>query len=110
MNTTKEIYEVLLRFRDGSVVGAHAQDLVCVSEDGKVISEQITHARPIQIGEISGLVDEAAVSGLSILQAEYDELVAKNDLLNKRILDLEAGAKDDAAKIEMLLESLEPSE
>jgi len=70
-------YEILIRWKNGTVSGIHAQDLICVYDGKELISEQVGKVRPVEadeIGEIYAAAD--ALADLSRLQSDFEKAKA----------------------------------
>ena len=69
-------YEILFRWRQEKLAGIHAQDIVCVYDDGKLISEQVTNARPVKVEELEGVYSAAQIAA-DLSQAHIDHAEEK---------------------------------
>jgi hypothetical protein len=92
-------YEVLFRWRDGELAGIHAQDLIRIYDGDKLISEQVSNARPVSVGELEGIYPAATVAAdLSALQGEFDAAkaawAAEREAYVAQIKSLTANAKE----------------
>jgi hypothetical protein len=83
---TKQIqpYELLVRWNNGVMVGAHVQFITKLIEDGTVLNERVGDAMPINVGQGKGfpLAD--------ILQAVTTDALIRGDLLEARVQELES--------------------
>lgn len=66
-------YELLFRWNDGALAGAHVQFVETIRKDGAVISQQVGHAQPISMAGEAGF---PLADVLSTVQA--DALAAKD--------------------------------
>jgi chromosome segregation ATPase len=76
-------YEVLIRWKDGKVSGAHYVEASCVLEDGKVLSEQIGMAQPIPVERVADFYPAADAL------ADVSRLCAAVKFEQSRALELE---------------------
>lgn len=113
----RHLYEVLLRFgRDGQIVGAHAQYLEGISEDGVAIQAQEGPAIPLSLVDVAdkptlkgvlGEATEALLLAKEEAERQARDLTAENqakdaniqDLINK-VDDLKAADARAASTIE----------
>ncbi|WP_448206483.1 hypothetical protein [Azospirillum sp. sgz302134] len=90
MQTTKQPYELLVRWdRNGHLAGAHVQ-FRYVTLDGSITSETLGPAQPVALGAADGfplgdILSEVQASALADLEAARAELAAiRKELENLR--------------------------
>lgn len=100
-----EIYEILVRYEQGGVKGAHARDVerLVDSDTGDVVHERVEPARAVTLDELATLVAnehaecltqlEAAKSEITTLQQDVEasnEAVSERDSALAKVAELEA--------------------
>lgn len=108
MQTTKTPDELLIRWRDGKISGAHVRWLYAITDGGNVVSEQSGSAEPVSIsddgtgfpiadilphvesGAIERMNDEIALREKSdeakkLAELAYDDAMAESRDLHSRI-------------------------
>ena len=89
LTKTKTLYELLLRFDvDGKLAGAHAQYLVTITEDGKVVNTAPGQALPVSLTDAADKLTLRTILGEALAPAIEAKEVA------------EAAAADALAKVE----------
>lgn len=91
-------HEVLIRFEDGKIKGAHLEFLDLVLRDGVVIHQATTGAIPIALGESEGfpMADVAAIINIASLKASIAAVAdvnAKNQELEAAKLEASLSAE-----------------
>lgn len=100
MTITKdtELYEVLLRFENGELRGAHQQHVEVIRDNGVVISAKELNAEPVEAASLDGLLSAGMVDAIS--QASQATETAR--ILEHEKADLEKSLKDAQARIAQL--------
>jgi len=100
---TSQIYEVLWRFENGALTGAHTRQIETVAdtETGEVYSARETPAAPLALADVSAYMDDAlagAAVQVTALTAERDglaaqvaALTAERDALAAQLSPVQAG-------------------
>lgn len=109
-------YELLARWRDGKLSGAHVQFLTVIMEDGKKISETIGDVMPVDVGEgigfpLADILAQMHVDALAAVDSANTALTEKQIEFEaiQESLDAKAGelsaanAKLNAATAELAL-------
>lgn len=75
---TQALYEVLVRFDNGTFVGAHTRRLETIVIDGEVISQREMLPEAVSQDYLAGLLDEQGATLLEQLASITDALTAAN--------------------------------
>lgn len=93
LQTIREPYELLIRWKGGVVSGLHKRELITVKDDGVVLSETEGKALPLEISDVPNFFPATdAIANVSRLLNEKAEL-------ESRVLNLEGQLEKARMKI-----------
>jgi predicted transcriptional regulator len=93
LDTTKSLYEVLIRLDGPRIAGAHCRYKVRVLDDGVLISSTVGSALPLSLDnkDLAAVLDEAVITALAEnmdLQGKLKEALTKIEQLETKIKKL----------------------